>query len=762
MDTFDHSGKPFNYIQNNSSLRDLCHILFRHNAKASLFFCVVLATVFLGTFFVSETYTSNAKLMVRLGKESVSLDPTATTGQLANVEPEFDSQINSEVSMLESRDLAGKLVDIFGPEIFLSGSPPAETDPALVKFRTSIANWVKRAFRGLSRLRGKEERQLLEAKRRDAAVMVLTKELRVERDKDNNIISVTFESDNPALARKVLTILIALYLDKHINAYRTKGSFAFFSKQHGLLEDTLAKTEEKLADFKKQLGVLPSRDTLLDQTATIESELEKTESDLAASNANIHTYKGKLSGIPETLVASESTGMPNSARDVLVQRLNDLKLKEHELLSTYLEESIPVCEIRKQIAEANSLLAQTHPSRQVTTAINHSHQQIEIALIQQEALYSALKAKEVILRLQLGDATAQLRRVIDTETQLAKMQRDLDIQDSAYRKYSRSMEQARIDEALQFDKISNISIIQPPSYELQPVRPRKVLNIALGMFVAIFGAIGLAYFAEFIEHTFNRPEDIESRLGVPAVATLPCLPGDDLKQDREKSKVRRPPTKDYSMKGGGEEREARTEFTSLHDMLPRLLKPSLDGRQERAAVIAVTSCHPGEGVSTVATYVASVLAEDRRNSRVLAVDANLGHSKEKVRPTASPAPAASETGTCAIRGGSTENVEVLALEKHVLDHARKGHLSAMLQLLPIMKREYSHIIFDLPPLWTDTAAIPIARAMDGVILVIEAGKTRWEVAKRAKDKLTEAGIPVMGAILNKRRYYIPQCVYRRL
>ena len=64
------------------SLRDFLYILFRHKWKVILFFLAVMVTVTLGTFLVAEIYRAEAKLMVRIGRENVSLDPTATTGQV--------------------------------------------------------------------------------------------------------------------------------------------------------------------------------------------------------------------------------------------------------------------------------------------------------------------------------------------------------------------------------------------------------------------------------------------------------------------------------------------------------------------------------------------------------------------------------------------------------------------------------------------------------------------------------------------------------
>ena len=67
-----------------TTIRDFYYLLFRQKRKIILFFCTVMIAVILGTFLLPKTYQSEAKLLVRLGRENVSLDPTAATGQSVN------------------------------------------------------------------------------------------------------------------------------------------------------------------------------------------------------------------------------------------------------------------------------------------------------------------------------------------------------------------------------------------------------------------------------------------------------------------------------------------------------------------------------------------------------------------------------------------------------------------------------------------------------------------------------------------------------
>ncbi|MBC7954188.1 MAG: hypothetical protein H7Z12_20530 [Rhodospirillaceae bacterium] len=72
------------------------------------------------------------------------------------------------------------------------------------------------------------------------------------------------------------------------------------------------------------------------------------------------------------------------------------------------------------------------------------------------------------------------------------------------------------------------------------------------------------------------------------------------------------------------------------------------------------------------------------------------------------------------------------------------------------------IILDTPPVLSSPLAQALAPTVDGVILVVEAERTRTEVARAAQHALTMAGANILGVVLNKRRYHVPKRVYERL
>jgi Mrp family chromosome partitioning ATPase len=79
-----------------------------------------------------------------------------------------------------------------------------------------------------------------------------------------------------------------------------------------------------------------------------------------------------------------------------------------------------------------------------------------------------------------------------------------------------------------------------------------------------------------------------------------------------------------------------------------------------------------------------------------------------------------------------------------------------------MRDKFDYVILDAPPVPAFPECLVLCAKVDGVVLVVESGKTRRQVALRARKQVEEVGGKVLGVVLNKRKYYIPEWIYRRL
>lgn len=97
-----------------------------------------------------------------------------------------------------------------------------------------------------------------------------------------------------------------------------------------------------------------------------------------------------------------------------------------------------------------------------------------------------------------------------------------------------------------------------------------------------------------------------------------------------------------------------------------------------------------------------------------------------------------------------------SMTRNVYDHpAATGFLGEL-------KKKYDFILIDSSPAITSPESIAISRLTHGVVLVMEAERTRWQVVENVRNKITRNGGNVIGIVFNKRKYYIPEYIYSRL
>ena len=494
------------------TLADLIGVFVTHRRKMTACFVSVLTATCLVIVFAPKSYRSEAKLLVRLGRENVVLDAAATLGQSAAVAVPLsrENELNSVVAILKSRALAEQVVDALGPATILDAGRvriygASESDdeaPQVVQAGTT--SW-------LSQL------QLLgNVPVREKAVLELQKNIRVEMARKSDVVQASYLSPSPELSQAVVAKLVELYVDQHIDWNRTPKSREFFDQQTERLRAALDEKEGRLVEQKNKTGLASpeeQRKQLVAQIGRLEDELMAADASQAAAEAEVRLIEKKLAGYPVTEVTTRTTGFATEAADTMRAQLYSLELKEQELLANYTEQHPEVRRVRDQIAKSRELLAREDRSmEQITTGRTRTSEQAQLSLLDRVPTLAAHRAKAEALRQQITDARDRLVELNRNEVQVMKLAREVDLHDASYRKYSENLEQARIDEALRLERISNITVVQPASYEVKPARPRRLLTLAVGLMSGLCGSIALAMAAEGLKWPRRRLPGIDEGL----------------------------------------------------------------------------------------------------------------------------------------------------------------------------------------------------------------------------------------------------------
>lgn len=762
-----------------TSLRDTLYIVFSHKRKIATFMFLLFGVVVIKTLLGSSMYCSEARLLVRLGRETVSLDPTATIGEIAQINRTYDWEVNSELEILKSREIAERVVDRMGTAVFLDDprKPPSSDEVA-----TATARLTSEILAALDEMAGRlNEIPRNVAKRlglmqpltdREKAVETIIENLEIEALQNTNVISLAYNQKDPELARDILDTFIQTYLEKHLMVYSTSHSQQFFEQQVAGLQDKLRQAEREMQNLKDETGVSSleqQRQAVVNKIGTMELAIAQTDGELSSSVAKVADIQKVLAGIPETLITEEITGFSNYAADLMRSRLYDLQLQERDLEVKYPNGNRMLEMVREQVREGLAMLEKerSKPDRTETrTGLNTARQQIQIELFREQANVAAMRSKLDNLHLAAAQARDSLRLLNDAEIKTARLQRDISLLTDSYNRYSTKLEETRIDQALKGERISNISIVQAATLPVAPIGPGRLLRLGVGLILAVLGGVGFAFFCEYLDHSIKTPEDVQEKLQLPTLASIPRTRqntvqpiGTPPRLARLVRKTRAATPVQWDLPS-----PIRRHYVAFRERLLLAASEASDGHY----LIGVTSCSRCEGVSTVAANLASSLAE-MSDGGVLLVDANSHDpSIHRIFKTLlSPG-----LLDILVTGQTDDGDERVIHRVAGLDFLTAGgangsarkppnpdHLARFLQMA---KQDYRFIVVDMPALDEDGSVVRLAGSCDGLVLVVETERLRWEAVSKARQQLQQWNSNVLGVLLNKRRYPVPNWVYAAL
>lgn len=382
----------------------------------------------------------------------------------------------------------------------------------------------------------------------------------------------------------------------------------------------------------------------------------------------------------------------------------------------------------------------TDPTRAATLANTIAEVFIAQNAAQQTSRFASSKeslSKEIAaVQASLAQTQAALDALGEPDTpeeqaQKAQLETSLAQYRTSYANLLQSYENIRIAEA---QELNNVSVVEPALPPRIPIRPRVELNTFLAGLVGMVLAGAIAYVFEYLDDTLKSPEDISQRLGLWTLATIGRIEGKTA-QDRlvTLSAPRSPIAEAYRL--------LRTNFQFA----------AVDRPLRR---IVITSPGPGDGKSTTAANLAVVFAQGGK--RVILVDADLRRPQQHriFQRTASYGLStalvdAATPVTSFLQPTEVPGLRLLTSGPIPPNPAELLGSQRMAQLMQVLNQEADMVIVDSPPVLSVADAAILANAADGVVLVADAGRTRREMARRAKESLERAGANLLGMVLNR-------------
>jgi uncharacterized protein involved in exopolysaccharide biosynthesis len=153
--------------------------------------------------------------------------------------------------------------------------------------------------------------------------------------------------------------------------------------------------------------------------------------------------------------------------------------------------------------------------------VNTIYQGLQGTLLSNQAELKALKAKKETQKAQLLDLQKGLEKLNRVEKELTELDQQVEVDRENYRLYLTKFEESRISNAMDSERISNVSLIEPASPPLKSESRKIRLKLLLAVFLGGIGGLGLAFIWEYLDDRLERNEDVENHLGLPVLASIP-------------------------------------------------------------------------------------------------------------------------------------------------------------------------------------------------------------------------------------------------
>ncbi len=287
---------------------------------------------------------------------------------------------------------------------------------------------------------------------------------------------------------------------------------------------------------------------------------------------------------------------------------------------------------------------------------------------------------------------------------------------------------------------NNIRVIDPAVTPEKPVRPRKLMNLAIGLLGGGLLGLMLVFVLEFLDQSVKSSEDLEEKLGLPFLGFVPY--------EKLKKKEREYATllKDGNSLVAENVRNVRT-----------MLDFSLAG--EHNAPILITSSLQGEGKSHLSSNLLVALAQTGK--KVLLVDGDLRRARvhrvfklstEKGLSNiwdADPQKADYAANIQAVK--DVPNLFVMTSGQRPPNPAELLNTPKLADFIAWATQHYDQVVVDCPAIMPVSDTLLWGKYIPRAVFVIKYGQTNAKLAQLALDKLKKAGIKVLGAVIGHYR-----------
>jgi len=504
------AGRARTWDEGSFTLRDVLTVVFKRRRLILGFLVVAVGLGLAAALLLPPTYEATAAILVKKSSAEVPLIPTESSQLIISQVTESD--LNSEIMILKSRPA---IEDVLRE---LHVGTGRRSEGALQRTKAQVKELL-----GIPRLSDF-----------DATVLELEEDVEVSPMRRSNVLLVSYRHGDPDWATRVVQGLTERYITRRTELYQSPKAVPFFEEEMRTAEARLRKAEQDLEAYSREAGVsvlVSEGDTqslgaekgaTLARLAEFEQQLGEAAVDLRQQTQRVATLESQLAQEPERLPSAQR-GNQDPTTEELERALVTLQLKRDALTRDFTPENRQVKDIDEQIRAVEERLkeAEARLNNINRTEVNQIHQALRGQLLLARADLRSAQARYDSLQTQVVGQRRQLDELNRKSLTSDELAREVRAAEDAYVLYKKKHEEARISAAMEQERIINVSIAQPAQRPLKPIAPKRRTNVLLGVLFGLFGGLGLAFVMELFDHSFTTGRELEARLGIPLLGSIP-------------------------------------------------------------------------------------------------------------------------------------------------------------------------------------------------------------------------------------------------
>jgi capsular exopolysaccharide synthesis family protein len=548
--------------------------------------------------------------------------------------------------------------------------------------------------------------------------------LTVEPVAATNLVKIRFAHTNPEIAMKVADTLANLFIndDMRRETIGSQNAARQLARQIADLQLTVKQQEEERLNFIKNhelpLGQVKGQNLTAERLETLSGQLLSAENERKNLQARYESARRSRDvwSIPEV---QEHKGI----QELRVQ-IRDLEKRRAAMLVKYTPDWPDVIQLDEEIKRLKQDLTSA-PSETVAAM---------------KSRYEAALARENDLRQAYLQERGAANQQSQSEIELGNLNQQLETNKQLYNTLLQHQRELELESN---DRSPNVSIATPSELPLSPVGPPRTRNIFIAFLLSLFAGIGLAIVLQKFNDTLKSAEEVAGYTRLPMLSVVPAF------------------RRTHLMLGSNTESTALDLIQDVRSPISeayRHLRTSLlfSSHMEPPRTMLVTSGQAMEGKTTTAVNTAVIFAQT--GADVLLLDCDLRRPRVHSHFGLPTGPGLTEylSGEVDLEDtmrpySKLPNLKVITSGAVPANPAELLGSEEMRWFLKMMGQRFTHIIIDSPPAISFTDAIILSTLVDGVVMVVQGGRSSRSTVRRVQQQLMNIGANIYGTVLNNAR-----------